>query len=374
MIKVLSIYGTRPEAIKMGPLCDALRKAPEIESHVCVTAQHRELLDEVNTLFEIVPDVDLDVMRDRQSLCGIASKVIAGLEGPLRELAPDLVLVHGDTTTTATAALAAFYCGIPVGHVEAGLRTYDMAAPFPEEANRVVVGHLAKYHFAPTKNNAANLAREGVTKGVYVTGNTVIDALKYTVRREMALPMTAGFENYIVLTAHRRENLGGPLEAICRAVRTIALSNPDVGVIYPVHPNPAVREPVYRLLSDIANVRLIEPVDAAVMHNLMSRCLFVMTDSGGLQEEAPALGKPVLVLRRETERPEAVEAGTVRLVGTKESDIAAAAQTLLTDRVAYDAMARAVNPYGDGEACRRIVEAILFEHGLRESPPDKFNA
>lgn len=373
MIKVLSIYGTRPEAIKMGPLCDALRKEPEIESLVCVTAQHRELLDEVNRLFDIAPDFDLDVMRERQSLCGIASKVIAGLEGPLREISPDLVLVHGDTSTTACAALAAFYCGIPVGHVEAGLRTYDMAAPFPEEGNRVIVGHLAKLHFAPTKNNARNLAREGVTKGVYITGNTVIDALKYTVRNETELPMTAGLEKYIVLTAHRRENLGEPLEAICRAVRKIALSHPEVGVIYPVHPNPAVREPVFRLLSDIPNVRLINPVDAAVMHNLMARCLFVMTDSGGLQEEAPALGKPVLVLRRETERPEAVEAGTVRLVGTKEEEILTAAQLLLTDEAAYNAMAHAVNPYGDGQACRRITHAILYEYGLRETPPDEFN-
>ncbi len=372
MIKVLSIYGTRPEAIKMGPLCDALRKEPEIESLVCVTAQHRELLDEVNRLFGIVPDFDLDVMRNRQSLCGIAGRVIAGLEEPLREIKPDLVLVHGDTTTTACAALAAFYSGIPVGHVEAGLRTYDMTAPFPEEGNRVVVGHLAKLHFAPTKNNAANLAREGVTKGVYITGNTVIDALKYTVRKDTELPMTEGFDQYIVLTAHRRENLGAPLEAICRAVRKIALAHPNIGIIYPVHPNPAVREPVFKLLSDIPNVRLTEPVDAAVMHNLMARCLFVMTDSGGLQEEAPALGKPVLVLRRETERPEAVEAGTVRLVGTKEEEIVAAGQLLLTDRAAYDTMARAVNPYGDGAACRRIVEAILYEYGLRETPPDIF--
>ena len=374
MIKVLSIYGTRPEAIKMGSLCAALSKAPQIESLVCVTAQHRELLDDVNRLFGIEPDFDLDVMRDRQSLCGVAAKVIAGLEEPLRKIKPDLALVHGDTATTACAAMAAFYSKIPVGHVEAGLRTGDMAAPFPEEGNRIVAGHLAKYHFAPTRHNAENLAAEGIKKSVYITGNTVIDALKYTVDKSVPLPMTDGFSNYVVLTAHRRENLGAPLEAICRAVLEIANKYKKLGIIYPVHPNPAVKDTVYDILSGAENVRLISPVDAKTMHNLMARCKFVMTDSGGLQEEAPALGKPVLVLRKETERPEAVAAGTVKLVGVEKDGIVAAATELIENKAAYEAMAKAVNPYGDGNAAARIVDAILYEYGLKDSPPCEFCA
>ncbi len=372
MIKVLSIFGTRPEAIKMGPLCNLLSKTEGIESHICVTAQHRELLDDVNRMFSITPNFDLDIMKERQSLCGVASRVISGLEAPLKELRPDLVLVHGDTATTACGALAAFYSGIAVGHVEAGLRTGDLASPFPEEGNRVVVGHLAKLHFAPTKSNAENLRREGITKGVYITGNTVIDALSYTVKERKTPEVAKDFSRYVVITAHRRENIGTPLSEICTAIKRLAINYPDIGFIYPVHPNPAVRETVFSTLAHVKNIRLIDPCDTKAMHNLMANCHFVMTDSGGIQEEAPALGRPVLVLRNETERPEAVEAGTVKLVGTNESVIYKEAARLIEDSEAYEKMAKAVNPYGDGEASRRIVEAILYEFGRRDTPPDNF--
>ncbi len=376
-LRVLTVFGTRPEAIKMAPLVAELRRREGFLCAVCVTAQHRELLDLVNAHFGIVPDFDFNVMQQRQSLCGIASRVITGLDGVLRQWGADLVLVHGDTTTTAAAALAAFYSHVPVGHVEAGLRTYDKDSPFPEEGNRLVTGQLARLHFAPTARNAACLKKENITDNVFVTGNTVIDALAYTVKKDyvFSLPQLGRLpENgrFVVVTAHRRENLGQPLQNICTAVRQLAEAHPDTLFLYPVHPNPAVRQPVEALLGNIPNVWLLPPLDTADMHNLLARCRFVMTDSGGLQEEAPALGRPVLVLRRETERPEAVSAGTAKLCGIQTQDIFSAADTLLRDEAAWRVMAQAVNPYGDGQACRRIADAIEFVFGLREAPPTPF--
>ncbi|NLT57333.1 MAG: UDP-N-acetylglucosamine 2-epimerase (non-hydrolyzing) [Clostridiales bacterium] len=377
-VEVLSVFGTRPEAIKMAPLVAELQRRPLFRSRVCVTAQHRELLDMVNRHFAISPDFDLDVMRAGQTLCGLASRVLAGMEQVFAQAAPALVLVHGDTATTAVCALAAFYAGIPVGHVEAGLRTFDRRSPFPEEGNRLVAGHLADIHFAPTARNAQYLKQENIKKNVYITGNTVIDALAYTVRPDYAFAQPAlqdlatRFAHTVVVTAHRRENHGAPLEQICGALRTLAGRYPDTCFVYPVHPNPAVRQTAERLLSGLPNLLLLPPLDTADMHNLMARCRFVMTDSGGLQEEAPALGKPVLVLRRETERPEAIEAGTALLCGTRQEAVVAAAVRLLEDEAAYQAMAQAINPYGDGRASPRIADAIEHFFGLRELPPPPF--
>lgn len=377
-LRVLSVFGTRPEAIKMAPLVLELKKHPEIESLVCITAQHREMLDSVMEQFGITADRDLDIMSRGQDLTDITMRVLEGMREVLRELKPDLVLVHGDTTTTFAGALAAFYEKIPVGHVEAGLRTFDRWSPFPEEMNRSLVGRIATLHFAPTRTNAANLEREAVTGDIFITGNTVIDAMAYTVRgdgftsKELnAIDFTG--KRLIALTCHRRENYGKPMEQIFTAVRTLAERNPDVLIVYPVHLSPVVREAAQKYLGGMENIRLIEPLDAVDMHRLMARSFFVMTDSGGIQEEAPALGKPVLVLRRETERPEAVEAGTVKLAGTETEPILALAQELLDSEEAYDRMAHAVNPYGDGKACPRIAQAILHHFGKTDEGPEPFN-
>ena len=376
-IRVLSVFGTRPEAIKMSPLAIELGRREGIKSQVCVTAQHREMLDGVLSVFGVAPDYDLDIMRPGQTLADITSRVLSGLGGVFESARPDLVLVHGDTTTTFAAALAAFYAKIPCGHVEAGLRTFDRWSPYPEEMNRRLAGQLCTLHFAPTARNAENLRREGVEGGVFVTGNTVIDALAYTARGEgFSSPQLRALDfsgrRVIALTCHRRENYGRPMENIFAAVREIAERHPEVLIVYPVHLSPAVRECAGRLLGGVANIALIEPLDAVDMHRLMARSYLVMTDSGGIQEEAPALGKPVLVLRRETERPEAVEAGTVALAGTETADIVRLAETLLADGAAYARMAHAVNPYGDGHACRRIADAIEYSFGLRSEAPEAF--
>jgi len=377
MIKVMTVFGTRPEAIKMCPLVKELESRDGIESIVCVTAQHRQMLDQVLKLFEITPDYDLNIMRDRQTLTGITTRALEGLEQVLEEAKPDLVLVHGDTTTTFAGSLAAYYHQVPVGHVEAGLRTYQKYFPFPEEMNRKMTGAIADLHFSPTISNKNNLLKENVDESrIYITGNTVIDALKTTVRKdyEFFTPelQNIDFENrkIITMTAHRRENLGKPLEQICNAVLRIAKEFSDVTVIYPVHLNPKVRETAFSILGEQENVMLIEPLDVEELHNLMDRCLFLLTDSGGIQEEAPALGKPVLVLRNETERPEAVEAGTVRMAGCEEEVVYEMTKQLLTEKAEYEKMSRAVNPYGDGEACRRIVDAILHYFGQGEKPED----
>lgn len=376
-IKVLSVFGTRPEAIKMAPLVLELQKRPEIESLVCITAQHREMLDSVMQQFEIQADYDLDIMEQRQDLTGITTRVLERMQGVLEVAKPDLVLVHGDTTTTFAGALAAFYAKIPVGHVEAGLRTFDRWSPFPEEMNRSLVGRIATLHFAPTANNAQNLEREAVNGDIFVTGNTVIDAMAYTVRgrgfvSDELNQIDFSGRRIIALTCHRRENYGQPMRNIFTAVRKLALTYPDVLIVYPVHLSPVVRSTAQELLGDVANIRLISPLDAVDMHRLMAKSYLVMTDSGGIQEEAPALGKPVLVLRRETERPEAVEAGTVKLAGTETEPIFQLASELLDDAVCYDRMAKAVNPYGDGQACPRIADAILYQFGLSENKPDAF--
>ena len=376
-IRVLSVFGTRPEAIKMSPLALELARREHIDPQVCVTAQHREMLDGVLSVFGVAPDYDLDIMRPGQTLADITSRVLSGLGGVFESARPDLVLVHGDTTTTFAAALAAFYAKIPCGHVEAGLRTFDRWSPYPEEMNRRLAGQLCTLHFAPTARNAENLRREGVEGGVFVTGNTVIDALAYTARGEgFSSPQLRALDfsgrRVIALTCHRRENYGRPMENIFAAVREIAERHPEVLIVYPVHLSPAVRECAGRLLGGVANIALIEPLDAVDMHRLIARSYLVMTDSGGIQEEAPALGKPVLVLRRETERPEAVEAGTVALAGTETEGIVRLAETLLADGAAYARMARAVNPYGDGHACRRIADAIEYSFGLRSEAPEAF--
>lgn len=364
-VKVMSVFGTRPEAIKMCPLVKELEKHPEIESVVCLTGQHREMLQQVIDVFGTTVKYNLDIMQPRQTLTTITMKVLERLEPVLKEEQPDIVLVHGDTSTSFVAALAAFYQQIPVGHVEAGLRTFDKYSPFPEEMNRCLTGRIADLHFAPTENNRKNLANENITQNVYVTGNTVIDAFRTTVKPQYQYKdedlRQADFtgKRCILMTAHRRENLGEPLENICRAVKRIVEEFEDVEVIYPVHMNPAVRDTANAILGQLDRVHLIHPLDVEDMHNLMSRSFLVMTDSGGLQEEAPSCGVPVLVLRTETERPEAVEAGTVKVVGVKEQDIYENAKKLLTDKDAYEKMAKAVNPYGDGRASERIVQAIL---------------
>lgn len=364
-VKVMSVFGTRPEAIKMCPLIKELEQHNEIESIVCLTGQHREMLQQVIDIFGTKVRYNLNIMQPKQTLTTITTSVLEKLEPILIEEKPDILLVHGDTSTTFAAALAAFYQQIPVGHVEAGLRTFDKYSPFPEEINRCLTGKIAELHFAPTENNRRNLANEGITKNVFITGNTVIDAFQTTIKPayrykdEELLHLHSGEMRCILMTAHRRENLGQPLENICRAVRRIVEEFSDIEVVYPVHMNPVVRDTASSILGGIERVHLIRPLDVEDMHNLMSRSYLVMTDSGGLQEEAPSCGIPVLVLRTETERPEAVEAGTVRVVGVNEDDIYNNAKQLLTDRKEYDRMAKAVNPYGDGQASRRIVKAIL---------------
>ena len=379
-IKVLSVFGTRPEAIKMAPLVKHLASLPEFESLCCLTGQHREMLDSVMEIFRLKADYDLNIMQARQSLSSITSRTILGMDEVIDRARPDLILVHGDTSTTFAGALSAFYHQVPVGHVEAGLRTWDKYSPFPEEMNRTLVGDIAELHFCPTVNNLRNLEREAVAGEKFVTGNTVIDAMKTTVRSDFVFSVPElnrldfSGRRVVALTCHRRENYGEPMRNIMEAVRELAASHPEIDVVYPVHLSPVVRECVFGILKDQPNVHLIDPIDVENMHNLMARCYFVMTDSGGLQEEAPALGKPVLVLRRETERPEAVKAGTVKLAGVRKEDVLALAEELLTDRAAYDAMAHAVNPYGDGRACERIARGILWHFGRSSERPADFNA
>ncbi|MCI9214790.1 MAG: UDP-N-acetylglucosamine 2-epimerase (non-hydrolyzing) [Oscillospiraceae bacterium] len=377
-LRIMSVFGTRPEAIKMAPLVRELASREDIESICCVTAQHREMLDSVLEVFSLKPDWDLDIMTPRQTLSTITSKCLTGMDEAIDALKPDMVLVHGDTSTTFAGALSAFYHKVPVGHVEAGLRTYDKYSPYPEEMNRKLVTQIADLYFCPTENNRENLRKEGVTEGVFVTGNTVIDALKTTVRPDYVfaaeelnrLPYDG--QKILLVTCHRRENYGQPMEDIMSALAHIARNHEDVELVYPVHLSPVVQECAKKHLGDIPNVHLIPPLAADEMHNLMARCYLVLTDSGGLQEEAPALGKPVLVLRRETERPEAVTAGTVKLAGVAFDDIVRMADELIDDPAAYAAMAHAVNPYGDGSACRRIADAILWHFGRGERPEDFF--
>lgn len=364
-IKVLSIFGTRPEAIKMAPLVLELKRRPEIESYCCVTAQHREMLDQVLKIFDITPDFDLDIMQQSQTLTSITSRALIGLENVLKELKPDIVLVHGDTSTTFAGALASFYQQITVGHVEAGLRTYDIYSPFPEEMNRLLTSRIAGLHFCPTTQNKKNLEAEGITNNLYLTGNTAIDTVKLLAKDEYVFENpylnTIDFDNkrIILLTAHRRENYGEPFENIMSAVTDLVNNFEDIEVIYPMHKSPVVREVATRHLGNNDRVHLIEPLDINDNLNLMNKCFMVMTDSGGIQEEAPAFGKPVLVLRKETERPEAAEAGTAKLAGIVKEEIYAIASELLTNKAEYNKMAKATNPYGDGHASEYICDAII---------------
>lgn len=364
-LKVMSVFGTRPEAIKMCPLVLELEKNPNIESIVCLTGQHREMLDQVIDIFGIKVDYDLNIMRPKQTLTTITTSVLEKMEEVLINTKPDLVLVHGDTSTSFVVALSAFYQQIPVGHVEAGLRTYNKYSPYPEEMNRNLTGKIAELHFAPTVNNQRNLELENIKENVFVTGNTVIDAFKTTVKtnyiykNEDLMKIDFRGKKCILMTAHRRENLGKPLENICNAVKRIAHEYPDVIIVYPVHLNPVVRDTANKILGNIENVHLIDPIDVQDMHNIMARSFLVMTDSGGLQEEAPSCGVPVLVMRTETERPEAVEAGTVKVVGIEEDDIYTNAKELFENKEVYEKMAKAVNPYGDGHASERIAKIIV---------------
>lgn len=370
MIKVLTIFGTRPEAIKMAPLVRALAEDDIIQSEVCVTAQHREMLDQVTDLFEIIPDYDLNIMGPGQDLYDVTTRIISGLKEVLRASQPDIVLVHGDTTTCFASCLSAFYEQIPVGHVEAGLRTGNLLSPWPEEANRKLTGVLAKLHFAPTELSKLNLTKENTPQeNIFITGNTVIDALLWVIDKiqrdkmlcaslEASFPFLTYGQKLILVTGHRRESFGGGFERICEAIRQIALKYPEAQIVYPVHLNPHVQEPVNRLLRDIDNIFLIDPLDYLPFVYLMNRSYLILTDSGGIQEEAPSLGKPVLVMRDNTERPEALEAGTVRLVGTDVNRIVGAVSDLMESQVNYKTLATATNPYGDGKACERIISAI----------------
>lgn len=379
MIKVLSVFGTRPEAIKMAPLVNLLKQDSAIDSRVCVTGQHREMLDQVLRLFNIVPEYDLAIMKTGQDLYDVATAILLNIKPVLRDFKPDIVLVHGDTSTTFAAALACYYEKIAVGHVEAGLRTGNIYSPWPEEANRKLTGAITTLHFAPTQTSAANLLAENVNpQSVHITGNTVIDALHQVVSKidtdaqlstqfAAQFPYGVGERRLILVTGHRRESFGAGFENICQALQQIAAQFPDADVVYPVHLNPNVREPVYRLLSNSPNVYLIEPQDYLPFVYLMSRSYLVLTDSGGIQEEAPSLGKPVLVMRDTTERPEAVAAGTVRLVGTNQQTIVAEVSRLMTDADYYQQMSYAHNPYGDGQACPRIVESIKQHFAVAQS-------
>lgn len=379
-MKIMTIFGTRPEAIKMAPVIAELRKHPDIETRVCITAQHREMLDQVMALFHIQADYDLNIMAQGQTLYDITGRVLRGLQEVFAKERPDCVLVHGDTTTTFTAALAAFYAQIPVGHVEAGLRTGNLLSPFPEEANRQLTGVLANYHFAPTETARDNLLREHKkAENIFVTGNTVIDALFATVKKDYtfadaAIEQIEEHKRVILVTTHRRENLGAPMHHVYRALRRLVDDIPDTEIVFPVHRNPLVREAVAEELEGHDRIHLVEPMEYEPFTNLMARSAIVLTDSGGIQEEAPSLGKPVLVLRDTTERPEAVAAGTVKLVGTDEETIYETAHRLLTDEAAYRQMAEAVNPYGDGRAAARIVGWLRRRAGLSDEAPAPFAA
>ena len=363
MIKVMSIFGTRPEAIKMAPLVKELERRKEIESIVCVTAQHREMLDQVLNTFDIKPDYDLNIMKQGQSLADVTTRALVGLEEVIKEVKPDIVLVHGDTTTTFAGALAAFYNQVAIGHVEAGLRTYDKYSPYPEEMNRQMVDRLSDLYFAPTEISKDNLLKENIDESkIYITGNTAIDAMSTTVDENYTHPeldwINAG-ERMILLTAHRRENLGEPMRHIFRAIKRVVDEFSDVKVIYPIHMNPKVREVANEVFGDADRVKLIEPLEVFDFHNFQNKSYIILTDSGGIQEEAPSLGKPVLVLRDTTERPEGIKAGTLKLVGTDEDVIYEETKKLLLDKKEYEKMSKASNPYGDGHASERIVDAII---------------
>lgn len=362
MKKILIVFGTRPEAIKMCPLVNELKSRENIITKVCVTGQHRQMLDQVLEIFEVVPDYDLSIMKDKQTLFDITTNILNRIKEVLETEKPDVVLVHGDTSTTFVTALACYYLQIPVGHVEAGLRTYNIYSPYPEEFNREAVGIISQYNFAPTEVSKNNLLREGKKpETVFVTGNTVIDALKTTVREDYHHPALDWAEGsrLILLTAHRRENLGAPMHSMFRAIRRIVDETPDVKVIYPIHMNPVVRKAADEELGNNDRIRIIEPLDVLDFHNFMARSYLILTDSGGIQEEAPSLGKPVLVMRDTTERPEGIEAGTLKLVGTNEEVIYREFKRLLTDKDEYDKMSKASNPYGDGFACKRIAEILI---------------
>lgn len=359
--KVMVVFGTRPEAIKMCPLVKELRTRENIETIVCVSGQHREMLHQVLDAFEVVPDFDMDIMKDRQSLFDVTINILESVKKILEREKPDVVLVHGDTSTTFTVGLACFYLRIPVGHVEAGLRTYNIYSPYPEEFNRQAVGIIAKYHFAPTKHARQSLLNEGKNAGdIYVTGNTAIDALQTTVREEYTHPELEWAEGsrLIMITAHRRENLGEPMQHMFKAILRIIEEHPDVKAIYPIHMNPLVRETADAILGGENRIHIIEPLEVIDFHNFMSRCFMILTDSGGIQEEAPSLGKPVLVMRDTTERPEGIEAGTLKLVGTDEEIIYREFKKLLEDKEEYEKMSHASNPYGDGRACKRIADIL----------------
>ena len=375
-LKVMTIFGTRPEAIKMCPLVLELQKYPEkIESIVTVTAQHREMLDQVLEIFDIRPDFDLNIMKERQSLTGVTVRALEGLEKVMAEVKPDLVLVHGDTTTTFVASLAAFYNQIAVGHVEAGLRTWNKYSPFPEEMNRQMTGVIADLHFAPTAKSRENLLNENKKEeGIFVTGNTAIDALKTTVTDTYSHEVLEklGEDRLILLTAHRRENLGEPMRNMFRAIKRLVQTHDDVQVVYPVHLNPVVREIANEIIGDDDRIHLIEPLGVFDFHNFAARSHIILTDSGGVQEEAPSLGVPVLVLRDTTERPEGIEAGTLKLAGTDEDTIFNLANELLTDASKYEKMSKASNPYGDGKASYRIVQTILHHFGKQDEKPEEF--
>lgn len=361
-IKVMTIFGTRPETIKMAPLVKELKSRSEIETVVCVTAQHRQMLDQVLKAFQIVPDYDLDIMKEGQTLSDITIRVLKGLEKVMREEKPDIVLVHGDTTTTFSGALAAFYQQIPVGHVEAGLRTYNKYSPFPEEINRQFVGTVADLNFAPTEKSKENLLAEGKREEtIVVTGNTAIDALQTTVRESYTHEVLdwVGEDKMIMLTAHRRENLGEPMRNMFRAIKRIVDKYEDIKVVYPVHMNPIVVNTAREVFGECTRVRLIEPLEVLDFHNMLNKAYLILTDSGGIQEEAPSLGKPVVVLRDTTERPEGIEAGTLKLAGTNENNIYSIIDELLGNKVVYEKMSKASNPYGDGNASKRIVDKII---------------
>lgn len=361
MKKIMVVFGTRPEAIKMCPLVKELKKSPNLKTVVCVTGQHRQMLDMVLETFEVVPDYDLSIMKDRQTLFDVTTNILNRISEVLKKENPDLVLVHGDTTTTFVTALSCFYLQIPVGHVEAGLRTFNIYSPYPEEFNRQAVSIISRFNFAPTEVSRNNLISEGrKEESIFVTGNTAIDALKTTVRADYSHPELewAKGSRLVLITAHRRENLGEPMRQMFRAIHRVLEEHTDVKAIYPIHMNPVVRETADEILGKDDRIHIIEPLDVLDFHNFMARCHIILTDSGGIQEEAPSLGKPVLVMRDTTERPEGIKAGTLRLVGTQEETIYKEFTNLLTDEEEYNLMARAVNPYGDGHACERIVNAI----------------